>query len=296
MEWNGMDDTSQKQRHRSGVELPHFGLVIYIAFRSIAFRSTFLNITFHCCHHSSRLNLVHYNNTPLRQSMAGGASHLLITSNSEQDNEDRQLLSLTESIKHVVQEYNTTGIPRVPGKIRTNLKDRLILTWGTNSRRTVPSTNWRNDRARNVYLEVQDSNPHLFLAFLSVVSPTVCSTPNFQKIVTKLLSSDKQIPVELKLNTDAKDFFGSIAAEETLTDKPRYIEFVKALFPEGLQRSHFNLSKTNRNVGQDLTCEHGAGHQDRRSRKRPRVSESSSPTVTSKAGASPTGTKLLCNQ
>ncbi|KFY48961.1 hypothetical protein V495_00870 [Pseudogymnoascus sp. VKM F-4514 (FW-929)] len=204
--------------------------------------------------------------------MMGTASHFLKTSNPEQDNGDRQLLSLIESIKHVVHDYNTTGIPRVPGKFRTNLKDRLILTLGTNSRRAVPSTNWRNDRARNVYLEVQDSNPHLFLAFLSVVSPTVCSTPNFQKIVSKLLSFDRQTPVELRLNTDAKDFFDSIAAEETLKDNPRYVEFVKALFPEG----------------QDLTFEHEANNQDQLSRKRPRVSDPSFPTGTSKTGASPT--------
>jgi hypothetical protein len=92
-----------------------------------------------------------------------------------------------------------------------------------------------------VYLEVQDSSPHLFLAFLSVVSPTVCSTPNFQKIVSKLLSFDRQTPVKLRLNTDAKYFFDSIAAEETLKDNPCFVKFVEALFPEGLQRSSFLL-------------------------------------------------------
>ncbi len=86
-----------------------------------------------------------------------------------------------------------------------------------------------------MYLEAQDLNPHLCLAFVSVVTPTTCSTPNFQTIVADLLQFDKENPVRLKLNIEAKNFFESVAVAEAFTDDRRYIEFINALFPEGSQ-------------------------------------------------------------
>ena len=151
---------------------------------------------------------------------------------ASQDVEDRQLLSLMKDIEDIVRKYNSTGIPKTPRKIRTNLKDRLILTWGTNAKIGANSTNWRIARARDLYLEVFDSSPHLFVAFISVVSPTTCSTPDFWKIVTKLLRSP--ILVQLQLNAETKDFFRSVAVDGAFTDNPGYIRFANAIFPEGL--------------------------------------------------------------
>ncbi|KFZ00647.1 hypothetical protein V500_00978 [Pseudogymnoascus sp. VKM F-4518 (FW-2643)] len=213
------------------------------------------------------------------------ASLPLSTTSSLENTENSRLLNLKEDIKNAVCEYDDGCILKIPSKIRKNLKDRFTLTWGAKSKMVVPSTKWRNDRARDVYLEVQDLYPHLFVAFVSVVLPTICSRPDFYKVVADLLLLEKGDPVQLNLNTEARDFLKSVAAEGKFTDDSRFIKFFKALFPKDSQDLGI--------LGQlpPSYRKHPCLHDETRhetSRKRPRVLELSSLAETSKNCATPT--------
>ncbi|KAF8855975.1 hypothetical protein BDZ45DRAFT_486564 [Acephala macrosclerotiorum] len=163
--------------------------------------------------------------------MSDAISDCLSVSSPEQDTTKSQLLSLKEKIDEIVQEYNKAGIPEIPKKLRKDLKDRLTSTWVLSARR-VPSTQWRNQRAQDVYLQVLNACPHLYIAFISVIAPTACFQPNLGRIVAELLQLNKETPVRLKLNSEAKEFFTSIAVAGAFTEDPRYINLICSLFPE----------------------------------------------------------------
>lgn len=218
-----------RRQQRSNLGLTYLGQLYYsIPFHFFPLRSFLFPL---CSFLQLHPSTVHRGVRP-KPSMTGSSSHSLVTSSPEQDTGD--LLSLQNNIKNVAREYNSSGLPKIPVKIRKTLRDRLTLAWVANPRR-VASTNWRNVRARDVYQEVQSSSSHLFLAFLSVVSPTTCSKQGFEKIVAKLL--DSTISVKLQLNVEAKEFFRSVAVAGDFTDNPGYIKFMNALFPEGLHGS-----------------------------------------------------------
>jgi hypothetical protein len=155
-------------------------------------------------------------------------------SSSEQNTTKSQLLSLKEKIDKTVQEYNKAGIPEIPKKLRKDLKDRLTLTW-VSSTEGASSTQWRKERAHDVYLQVLNACPHLYVAFISIIAPTACFQPNIGRTVAKLLQLNKETPVRLKLNSEAKEFFRSIAVAGAFTEDPRFVKFICSLFPEGVE-------------------------------------------------------------
>ncbi|KAL5344687.1 hypothetical protein ACLOAV_010379 [Pseudogymnoascus australis] len=145
---------------------------------------------------------------------------------------DAELRIVKESIKVVVENYNSEGrIPRAPGTTRKNLKNRLLLTMGRMKEYKVPATRWRKDKGRKVYLQVLKACPHLFLAFVAAVAPTVCHRLKDDNIQT-LIQDNEVEPLRLRLNADAKDFLNSVATEGKFANDQRYLGLVSSLFPE----------------------------------------------------------------
>jgi hypothetical protein len=173
--------------------------------------------------------------------MSDAISDCLSVSSPEQNTTKSQLLGVKEKIDKIVQEYNKAGTPEIPKKLRKNLKDRLILTLVSKTN-GVTSTQWRNQRAQDVYLQVLNACPHLYVAFISAIAPTACIEPSLGRTVTELLQLNKETPVRLNLNTEAKEFFKSTAVAGAFTDDPRYVKFICSLFPEGVEILRYNSS------------------------------------------------------
>lgn len=145
--------------------------------------------------------------------------------------------------------------------------------WGEHQKAAVKSTEWRKETARNVYLDIQDANNHLFFAFILIVSPTACSAPNFGKAVTDLILLNEKEPVQLMPNSEAKAFLESVAADRGFLDNRRYTSFMNCLFSSGKSVAYF----------QNITNSYKP---DQPPTKRPRLAESSPPTDVLTSGTS----------
>jgi hypothetical protein len=61
-------------------------------------------------------------------------------------------------------------------------------------------------------------------------------------IVGYFESDPNETPVRLKLNSEAKEFFRSIAVAGAFTEGPRHVKFIHSLFPEGVEILPYNSS------------------------------------------------------
>ena len=137
-------------------------------------------------------------------------------------------------IQHTAQALNEAG--NVLKSLRNDLESRLVLAWGESADLQDQSTTaWRKRNAQNIYQEVQDENHHLFLAFILAMGPTACSRTGFKTCVQALLKADRNGRQKLQLNREAKELFESTALRRQFAGNARYVNFMKSLFPEGLQ-------------------------------------------------------------
>lgn len=137
-------------------------------------------------------------------------------------------------VQDIAQVLNEAG--NVPKSLRNDLESRLVLAWGEIADSQEQSTTaWRKRNAQNIYLEIQDENHHLFLAFILAMGPTACSRAGFRNCVQALLKADKNGRQKLQLNPEAKELFESIAIRRKFAGNARYVNFMRSLFTEGLQ-------------------------------------------------------------
>lgn len=101
------------------------------------------------------------------------------------------------------------------------LKSRLKFIWGkdvdgtdsTACRQGTDSTAYRQSRARRNYGKIQDKDKHLFLAFVLVIPPTVCSSKETGKSIDVICRITHCRQYHVNLSNAAKDFFESIASQ-----------------------------------------------------------------------------------
>ena len=66
------------------------------------------------------------------------------------------------------------------------------------------------------------------------MGPTACSRTGFQNCVKAILKADADNLYKLRLNLGAKELFESMAIKRGFESNPRYVEFIRYLFSEGL--------------------------------------------------------------
>ncbi|KFZ10197.1 hypothetical protein V502_08267 [Pseudogymnoascus sp. VKM F-4520 (FW-2644)] len=167
---------------------------------------------------------------------------------------DAELLIVQESIKVVVENYNSEGrIRRAPGATRKTLRNRLLLTLGQRKEYKAPATRWRKDKGRKVYLQVLGACPHLFLVFVTAVAPTVCNRLKDSNVQSLIQDNEAEL-LRLGLNVGAKEFLNSVATEGKFANDQRYLILFNLLFPEGLQSQGFGLKELTNTQERVLTA------------------------------------------
>jgi hypothetical protein len=101
------------------------------------------------------------------------ASVSLEVNQPEEQVPDSELADLKKKIIKAVEDYNSDGIPEHPGGIKIALRERLLLTFKLKKDLKSSATRSRKERARNRYLQVLNTDPHLFLAFITAVPPSI---------------------------------------------------------------------------------------------------------------------------
>ncbi len=137
---------------------------------------------------------------------------------------------------------------------------RLEFIWGEHNENSTtqetPVTTWRQARARRAYRAIQDANGHLFLAVALAITPTECAKTSFENTLDYLTKLESYEPYHLELNSAAKRFFESTAAEQGFAGNHRYLTFMQSLFPQSLSyTSSMDDLKTDFQTGQELRRE-----------------------------------------
>lgn len=136
-------------------------------------------------------------------------------------------------INDKVRQLKTNGLTRGDQEILRN--GRLSFVWGeSDANSTIPVTLWRQARARRAYGEIQNANNHLFLAVALAITPTECGKTGFDNVLICIASVESYEPYRLNLDSTAKRFFESLAAEQGFTVDHRYLSFMQSIFPQSL--------------------------------------------------------------
>lgn len=111
--------------------------------------------------------------------------------------------------------------------------NRLKFIWLEATGESVPdSTKWRHFRARKHYREVQNVSSHLFLAVVLTISPNVCYTSEFKRVVSYLVGLVDYEECKFSLGFQVKELLESSAAEQGYAGSLLYLEFMRETFPE----------------------------------------------------------------
>ncbi|KAF2752487.1 hypothetical protein EJ05DRAFT_321124 [Pseudovirgaria hyperparasitica] len=138
------------------------------------------------------------------------------------------LLRLEEKAKQI----SSSGLTR---KDQILLRSgRLQLAWGEVTSKSSVSL-WRKKRARQLYNEIQSMSPSLGFVVLICVTPTECAQKSFDHVMQILSRLDHYETFRLKLDSIAKRFLESTAAEQGFTSNKLFFDFMKSMFPDADQ-------------------------------------------------------------
>ncbi|ORX99354.1 hypothetical protein BCR34DRAFT_495444, partial [Clohesyomyces aquaticus] len=82
-------------------------------------------------------------------------------------------------------------------------------------------SHYKQKKANNVYLEVLNKDPHLFLPFILAISPSACRTFNASKLCQRL---KQEHPIQLQNN--AKIVLNNIANKNSIIRSPYYKKLI----------------------------------------------------------------------
>jgi hypothetical protein len=138
----------------------------------------------------------------------------------------------------------------IPSNYRATLEKRLVIACKPLTRqprgkvrrsRSDILSHHKQKKANNVYLEVLDEDPHLFLPFILAISPSACGTFDASELCQRL---KQEHPIQLR--NDAKIVLDDIANENGIIGSPHYKKLIQDLFREGSYDVFYRLGETNR--------------------------------------------------
>lgn len=145
--------------------------------------------------------------------------------------------SLIDKINATVTQLNQLGT--IPSRYLADLADRLRLTFdppqrcprrGGREEPKVSTRRWKEKRAYNVYSDILDHRPDIYLAFILVIPPTTCRAFNVSSFLEQY---DKANPHRnpVSLNNDARGLLQEISLKGHFEGSDRFKTFESALFP-----------------------------------------------------------------
>lgn len=151
----------------------------------------------------------------------------------------KPLLALAEKIRH-----------GIPSHYHVDLENRLAIAWGERKRNRFNGKSRsraenllvsRQNRARILYLHVQDENCLLFLPFILAHSPRACVDIKSTELAE--LRKYGRDQVQIDASTETKELISSMAIRRGFNENLNYLRFMMTMFPEGLLELFCVLSK-----------------------------------------------------
>lgn len=130
----------------------------------------------------------------------------------------------------------------IPLTLREDLKERLCITFEPfqrlhRSQGTVPRPAKESrihhirKRARQVYLEILDEIPQIYLPFILAVPPPICRSFDSSGFKKEYNQKHPQ-PEDIELGLDAKALFKQISDESNFNQSTNYNRLIQILFPK----------------------------------------------------------------
>jgi hypothetical protein len=128
---------------------------------------------------------------------------------------------------------------RVPLTLEEDFKERLCITFvplerlkkSTGQRRAAESRTLHvRKRAHEVYLEILDESPRIYLPFILSVSPQTCRPLNSSGFLEQYNRQHPQ-PINIQLDLDAKALFTQTSEECNFSKSGAYKKLIRILFP-----------------------------------------------------------------
>lgn len=146
----------------------------------------------------------------------------------------KPLLRFVEEIRH-----------GIPSHYHVDLENRLAIAWGERKRKRFnikPRSRGENllasreNRARIIYLQAQDEDCLLFLAFILAYSPRSCvdfKTTEFVEFRDYALNNIQQ-----KASPETEKLLKTMAIRKGFNQNLHYLNFMQKMFPEGFVKPY----------------------------------------------------------
>ena len=151
----------------------------------------------------------------------------------------KPLLRLVEEIRH-----------GIPSHYHVDLENRLAIAWGERKRKRFnikPRSRGdlllatRENRARIIYLQAQDEDCLLFLAFILAYSPRSCvdfKTTEFVEFRDYALDNIRQ-----KASPETEKLLKTMAIRRGFNQNLHYLNYMQTMFPEGFVKPYCVFSQ-----------------------------------------------------
>ncbi|KAH8674388.1 hypothetical protein BGZ60DRAFT_513784 [Tricladium varicosporioides] len=139
-----------------------------------------------------------------------------------------------------LQKLTTEISDGIPSAYHKDLEDRLAIVWGERKRhrsrdkpqpKAKTESDYRKNRARTLYLKVQDKNAFFFLPFVLAYSPRACADIKIIQVDQLLNYGRDQVYVD-----KTKELIEGMAIRRGFSTNPIYLAFMKEIFPEGSRK------------------------------------------------------------
>lgn len=125
----------------------------------------------------------------------------------------------------------------IPLSYRTALEERLVILCkplNRQPRRKVPRAirdnrlHHNQKKAQNVYLQILEEAPGVFLPFLIAISPRACEELDLSTFLQNYKEQE-----QIQLRNDAEEIFEKTANTHGINESSHYKKLIRLLFPKG---------------------------------------------------------------